>query len=163
MKTLLVIRHAKSSWALIGQSDKDRPLNDRGNKDAPEIANRLLNKKIPIDLFLSSTAVRAKQTCIHFSKVFKAENNIEFTNALYHANSKSIFEVVSSIDNKINCAAVFTHNPGITDFVNELTAAVKIDNMPTCGVFAVEASIEKWSDFEQCEKRFLFFDYPKNI
>ncbi len=164
MKTLLIIRHAKSSWALIGQSDTDRPLNNRGNKDAPEIANRLLNKNIPIDLFLSSTAVRAKETCIHFSKAFKAKNNnIQFTDDLYHASSKKIFDVIASINNEFNCAAVFTHNPGITDFVNELSTAVKIDNMPTCGVFAVEASIEKWKDFEQCDKRFVLFDYPKNI
>jgi phosphohistidine phosphatase len=68
--------------------------------------------------------------------------------------------VVSSINNYCQSAAIFSHNPGITEFVNLLTTN-RIDNMPTSGIFAVRTSIENWNEFRKGEKEFFFFDYPK--
>jgi phosphohistidine phosphatase len=162
MKTLLVVRHAKSSWANFGEADFDRPLNDRGKKDAPEMAKRLLAKNIRIDAFVSSPAKRAKKTCKAFCEVYDFDqDDILFIDKLYHAHLPVFYEVVTNLYEEHDHVAIFSHNPGITDFVNTLVKDVRIDNMPTCGVFAVEADTSSWNDFASAEKKFLFFDYPK--
>jgi phosphohistidine phosphatase len=164
MKTIYIIRHAKSSWANFDQSDFERPLNDRGHKDAPAMAKRLLDKKIDIDGFISSPALRARQTCEHFCKTYKIkEDQIVFIDSLYHAAASTISNVISKLDDRYKSIAVFTHNPGITEYVDSLIDNVEIDNMPTCGIFAVEANTEHWKDFPEAKKTFLFFDYPKNV
>ena len=163
MKQLLIIRHAKSSWDISTLNDFDRPLNARGHDDAPMMAKRLLDKKISIDAFVSSTAKRALTTAAYFAETYEAkENAIIKTPELYHASSKDFYEVIKKINDKFNSIAIFSHNPGITDFVNDLTKT-KIDNMPTCGVFAVKVNINSWKDFADAKKEFLFFDYPKAV
>lgn len=162
-KTLLIIRHAKSSWKANITDDFNRPLNERGLNDAPQMAERLKYKNIQIDLFVSSPANRAKTTAENFAAVFGVnKNSIQFIPALYHAPAKTFFEVISQQDDSINTLAIFSHNPGITEFVNQLTKNVQLDNMPTCGIFAVKIKTSKWNDFYNAEKEFLFFDYPKN-
>lgn len=162
MKTLLIIRHAKSSWSFGELSDFERPLNERGNSDAPKMAERILKKNLHIELLVTSTAKRAHQTCEHFSKILGLNNkDILKENSLYHASSEMIHDVIRQLDNKYETVAIFTHNPGVTDFVNGLIADTKIDNMPTCGIFCVESDINEWNQFEKAEKRFRFFDYPK--
>lgn len=162
MKKLYVVRHAKSSWGDFTTPDFDRPLNDRGKKNAPEMAKRLLDKKTDIDVFISSPAKRAKSTCKAFCKVYDRDDaEIVFINELYHASVETFNKVTVSIDDNFQSAIIFSHNPGITDFVNSLVNNVHIDNMPTCGVFAVEAEAESWADFFDSPKRLLFVDYPK--
>ncbi|SRR5260221_8793848 len=162
MKTLLLIRHAKSSWDIGSLNDFERPLNERGKKDAPEMAKRLLDKKIKIDAFVSSPAKRAKKTAELFCSSYnKKENDIIFISALYHASVPTFYETIETLDDSYNTVAIFSHNPGITAFVNELTASVDIDNMPTCGIFAININTEKWKAFRKSAKEFLFFDYPK--
>jgi phosphohistidine phosphatase len=164
MKTVYIIRHAKSSWANFDQTDFERPLNERGHENAVEMAERMMDKKIRIDAFISSPALRARQTCEHFCKVFsKDKNEIIFIEALYHADNATIKSVMAQTDEEYNTVAVFTHNPGISEYVNTLVEDVYIDNMPTCGVFAVTAEISNWEAFDKAEKSFLFFDFPKNI
>ncbi len=161
MKTLLVIRHAKSSWDNVFQNDFDRPLNNRGHQDAPDMAARLLEKKVGIDVFISSTAIRAFSTARYFAETYgHPETDIIGIPHLYHALPPVFYDVIAGIDSCFSAAAIFSHNPGITAFVNELTNT-RIDNMPTCGVFCVTADIDDWEDFEQAEKSFLFFDSPK--
>ena len=80
---------------------------------------------------------------------------------LYGASITAFLEVISKLDNKHKSAIIFSHNPGITEFANTLTT-VRTDNMPTCSVFAVQANVDRWSEFSKSEKNFLFFDYPKN-
>jgi phosphohistidine phosphatase len=161
VKQLLIIRHAKSSWANPGQDDFDRPLNNRGEHDAPMMAQRLLDKKIMIDAFVSSTANRAITTAGYFAETYKRKKkDILGYKKLYHAYPEKFYEVISELDDKLDTVAIFAHNPGITYFANELTAT-QIDDMPTCGVFAIKADIEKWKDFEKGKKAFWFFDYPK--
>lgn len=162
MKKLYIVRHAKSSWGDFTTPDFDRPLNERGKKDAPVMAGRLLDKKADIGVFISSPAKRAKATCREFVKVYaRDKEEIVFIDELYHASVETFYKVAGSIDDQFKSAIIFSHNPGITDFVNSLAAGAKIDNMPTCAIFAVDIETESWGDFLKAKKKFLFFDYPK--
>lgn len=161
-KILLVVRHAKSSWDIESLNDFERPLNDRGKKDAPMMAKRLVDKKILIDAFVSSPAKRAKKTAEIFCEAYgKTADTIECISMLYQAAPEDFYEVVEHLDDSFNTVAVFSHNPGITEFVNSLTDTVKIDNLPTTGVYAIQVQLNKWADFKKAKKEFLFFDYPK--
>jgi phosphohistidine phosphatase len=161
MKTLLIIRHAKSSWDIATLNDFERTLNERGKKDAPEMAQRLRDKKITIDAFISSPAKRAKKTAELFCKVYnKNKEDIVFISSLYHVTPDTFFDVIEQLDDELDSVAIFSHNPGITEFVNELVEEVMIDNMPTCSIFALQIDIAKWKDFKKAKKELLFFDYP---
>lgn len=161
MKTLLIIRHAKSSWDNSIVNDIDRPLNDRGKRDAPAMAQRLIKTNVRIGLFVSSPAKRARNTAALFIREYgRPEKEILFIPELYHASVQTFKETVSALDEKYDSVALFSHNPGITAFVNTLTS-VRLDNMPTCGVFAVTSLAEHWSEFSSAGATFWFFDYPK--
>ena len=161
MKHLILVRHAKSDWGNPGLDDFDRPLNDRGKKDAPVMARRLLDKKIHIDAFIASPAKRARKTATVFASAYKKDaDEIILRDELYMAGPTVFKEVVATADNSLKSIAIFSHNPGITDYANELTET-RIDNIPTCGVFAVKADCSSWKDFATAKKEFWFFDYPK--
>lgn len=161
MKTIYVVRHAKSSWGDLTLSDFERTLNERGHRNAPEMAQRLLDKGIRIDTFVTSTAKRAMQTSAYFIKAYKRPTDeLIQKDELYHAPASTYEEVLSSLPDQYESAAIFGHNPGITAFVNSLTPT-RIDNMPTCGIFAVEIEADRWADFSSAPKKFLFFDAPK--
>ena len=160
-KLLFLVRHAKSSWDDPSLSDLERPLNERGKKDAPEMAKRLNSKKLRIDAFVSSPAKRARQTCKYFTKEFDAKKkNIVREPKLYEAGDQSFYEVIEGFKNKWDSVAVFSHNPGITSFANSLTEN-HVDDMPTCSVLAIKIDADKWKDFKTAKKTFLFFEYPK--
>lgn len=162
MKQLILVRHAKSDWGNPGLDDADRPLNNRGKKDAPAMAQRLLDKKIKIDAFIASPAKRAAKTAKFFAEAFgKKKADIVFVEKLYLAEPGTFFSVIADTDDAFETIAVFSHNYGITDFANKLTD-VHIDNIPTCGIVAVKADCKTWADFSECKKEFLFFDYPKS-
>ena len=161
MKTLLLVRHSKSSHTFGISSDFDRPLNDRGFREAAEMGNKLFKKKIEIDQFVSSPALRAKTT----AELFVAEYNrklkeILFIPTLYHADPNNFNAVIKDLQDSYDHVALFSHNPGITDFASSLTPTA-ITNMPTSSVFAVTASIDSWKDFEKAEKKYLFFYKPE--
>jgi phosphohistidine phosphatase len=161
MKTVLLIRHAKSSWGDPMMIDFERPLNERGKKDAPAMAKKIKERNITIDAFISSPAKRAKKTAKLFTEIFRRkEDDIIYKTELYHADSATYYEVIETAGNENKTIAIFSHNPGITYFANELTE-VKLDDMPTCAVFAISADCSKWKDFRKAKKNFLFFDYPK--
>ena len=161
MKQLLLIRHAKSSWDDPSLSDFERPLNERGKKDAPEMAKRLSAKKIEIDAVVSSPAKRARQTAKYFVKKFDLKKkNVVLESKLYEAGDENFYEVVENLKNKWDSVAIVSHNPGITSFAHSLTE-MKVDDMPTCSVFAFKISADRWKDFRDARKEFLFFDYPK--
>ncbi len=162
MKILFLIRHAKAETAFT-LNDFERPLNERGKADAPMMAKRLLQKKIKIDAFISSPAKRAKKTAELFSAAYGlGDEDIIYVSALYQAPPEIFFEVISHLDEPFNSVAIFAHNPGITHLAQELVPEIKLDNMPTCAVLAVQADIPSWSAFAKSKKEFLFFDYPKN-
>lgn len=162
MKTLLLVRHAKSSWAEPGLNDFDRPLNDRGKKDAPEMAKRIKDKGVKIDAFVSSPAKRAKRTARFFAEEYGLDKEaIILAENLYMAGPSSFVQAIAALKDKDDTVALFSHNPGITEFASTLTS-VRVDEMPTCAVYAVQVQTDSWKDFENAEKKFLFFDYPKN-
>jgi phosphohistidine phosphatase len=160
MKSLLIIRHAKSSWD-FDVEDFDRPLNHRGETDAPEMAKRLLKKDIKIDAFISSPAKRAFTTASYFADAFdEKKKNIIVVPSLYEPSTEDFFAAIKGLEKDVKTAAIFSHNPGITAFANKLVPHA-VDDMPTCAVFGVKADIKNWEDFAEAKKEFWFFDYPK--
>jgi phosphohistidine phosphatase len=163
MKTLFLVRHAKSAGQYSAPTDFERPLNEQGIRTAPLMARYLLKKKIPIDQFVSSPALRAKSTAQLFMKEYQRDQQeLLLIQELYHASTELFTEIVSRLDDRFDQVALFSHNPGITDFASSLTA-VKIDNMPTSSVFGITVPIERWKDFAAAPKSFLLFEYPKNL
>ena len=162
MKTVILIRHAKSDWNSPFEKDFDRPLNARGNRDAPVMAGRLTDKMPQVDALISSPATRALSTAEYFADAYGySPDQIIRIPELYHANAGRFYEIIENTDDRFNNIIVFSHNVGITDFVNSLTS-VKIDSMPTCGMFGIRIPILSWTGFRAAGKNFWFFDYPKN-
>ncbi len=161
MKQLILVRHAKSSWSDFKVTDFDRPLNERGKHDAPMMAQRLIDKKIGIDAFVSSPAKRARKTAEFFVKAYGFDKkSILFIEELYLAEPPTFFKVIQGFDDQFETIALFSHNNGITDFANQLTTT-RIDEIPTCGVFAVRSGISHWSEFGPEENELWFADFPK--
>ena len=163
MKTIILVRHAKSSWDDFSLKDEERPLTDRGKKNAPDMAKRLLKKKIPIDAILSSPAKRAKSTAEYFAKEYDIpKKKIYLIPELYMASNEAFVKTIRNAPEKADSIALFSHNNGITQFANALSET-RIDHMPTCSVFAVKADIDSWQQFEPGKNEFYFFDYPKSL
>src|SRR5687768_2157642 len=157
MKSVIIIRHAKSSWDQPGVDDFDRPLNDRGKEDAPKMAKRLEERNINIDAFISSSAKRARKTASIFIKELGGQkDDVILVPELYLAGPEAFYNVIAQAPASASTIALFAHNPGITEFANELTD-VRIDDMPTCAIFAVKAEIQDWSAFKDAEKQYWFF------
>lgn len=162
MKTLLLIRHAKSSWNDPDVDDFDRPLNKRGKQNAPEMANRLRSRGIVPELLIASPAKRTRNTARLMAKEWHYDKDaILLEDELYLCYASTFLKMITRIDDDIDTVAIFAHNPGITDFANYITQEIRIDNIPTSGVFAVKANIDSWKEFDSANKHFLFFDYPK--
>lgn len=163
MKTLLLIRHAKSSWNNVTLPDFERSLNERGKHDAPLMAKQIKDKKIEIDAFVSSPAKRAKKTAEIFMDEFDAkEKKLILIPSLYEATSEKFYDAIENLKDKYDTVALIAHNPGITDFINSLECS-PVYNMPTCAVYAIKIKTKNWKEFREAKKEFLFFEYPKNI
>lgn len=164
MKTLYVIRHAKSSWDVKTLGDIERPLNDRGKRDAPRMGKRLKEKDIHPDLIISSPAKRAFSTAKKIARILKyPKDAIRIVDKLYHADEDAMLQVVNNLKDKHSIVIMFGHNPGLTDFVNSiLSEELDIDNVPTCGVVAFQFQSERWEQVTWGTGKILFFDYPKS-
>jgi len=157
-----MIRHAKAGWGGFTLSDFERPLEISGMKDAEKMAIRLKVRHLKIEMFISSTALRARTTAEIISEnYFNQKVAVNYYDNLYHASPEVIASRVASLENQWNTVAIVCHNPGITEFVNMLVKQVKIDDMPTCGIFAVSAACDQWENWDAANKTFLFFDYPR--
>lgn len=161
MKTLTLLRHAKSSWDTPGLADKDRPLNKRGFRDAPEMAVRLQEASIRPSLILSSPAVRAWET----AKVVAQQIGypLEFLQReadLYLASRRKLIEVIGRQDNGFNSMLVVAHNPGLTDLANYLVAGLT-DNLPTSGIVSINLASDEWDLRQTGNNELLVYDYPK--
>jgi len=138
-------------------------LNERGKADAPVMVKRLLLKAIKLDALVASPAVRAKRTAELFAEILQIPvSEIIFISALYQASADVFYDVISGLPDTLNTVALFSHNPGISYFVNSLNTKIQIDNMPTCAIFAVSADTTEWAGFGKAKKEALFFDFPKN-
>lgn len=162
MKTLLLVRHAKSGWENRSLSDFERALTDRGKSDAKLMAKRIEEKDIKINALISSSAKRAKETAEIFLKELQIDKkNLQLLDSLYEASVKNFYNTVEGLNDEDKTVALFSHNPGITEFVNSLDFQQSYD-MPTCAIFAFKIETKHWKDFSQTKKEFLFFDYPKS-
>lgn len=161
-RLLCMIRHAKSSWKEPGQADYDRPLNDRGQRDAPMMGAKLKELGIKPDLIISSTAKRAQATARKIAGAIGYDKDaIRWVDKLYHCGPDTFEEVIYGLDASINTVFIVAHNPGITEFVNQLSPSFRIDNMPTCGIVGASFAVDEWSDFDTAEKEIILFEYPK--
>jgi phosphohistidine phosphatase len=161
MKRLFLVRHAKSSWDDPSLDDIDRPLNNRGKRNAPEMGIRLRKQGIIPDLLISSPANRAHTTAKRISEeIGYPKKKIQIEDRLYHGSSNSMLSVIHSQNNTINSVMLFGHNPGFTDFANML-CGINIYNIPTAGIVAIDFSIDDWSEVSYNTGELVFFDYPK--
>jgi phosphohistidine phosphatase len=161
-KQLILVRHGKSDWATGGISDFDRPLNHRGHKNAPEMAERLSKKALVPQLIVSSPAKRALTTAKHFGDVWKMpQQDIQQESDIYEANPTALLHVVNRLNNSYERVALFGHNPGLTDFVNYLADA-HIYNMPTAGLAVIDFPVDDWAEVSQHTGKLFLFDAPKN-
>lgn len=144
MKTLFIIRHAKSSWDNTSLNDFERPLNTRGLRDAPLAGQNLVDRKENFDLIISSPAVRAIATArLIASELAYHGSAIQQDHSFYHASPKTIIRAINQVGDKVNSLAVFGHNPGLTDLVNEL-ADFDLPNLPTAGIVKISFPFHSW-------------------
>ena len=161
MKILYLVRHAKSSWKDESISDAERPLNKRGERDAPFMAELLCLKGIQPDLLVSSPALRALSTAKIFAKSFEyLEGRIEIDDRAYLAETSEIWKIIKSFDDGSDSVMLFGHNPGLTEFVN-LFDNVYIDNVPTSAVICIAFSAENWKESNSDKAKVLWVEYPK--
>lgn len=163
MKTLYVVRHAKSSWDHPDLADFDRPLADRGENDAPRMGGRLKEYKQFPDLVVTSSAVRALNTAKIISKAIGFPVESIITNRkIYHADSETLLEIVRKFPDEKECVMLVGHNPGLTYFVNKLIDQ-DIENIPTCGIIRAELKITRWGSFKWGCGKMISFDTPKSL
>jgi phosphohistidine phosphatase len=159
MKNLILLRHAKSSWKDTSLDDFDRPLSNRGRKDAPKVAQSLKQKGIQIDLIISSSAKRTKETANIFADILNYNSEIIFDSRLYEASEGHILLVINQLDNRFENVLLVCHNPGITNLVNYLSDSF-IENIPTSGIVGLLTE-HFWREVNEKSCSCLFYDYPK--
>jgi phosphohistidine phosphatase len=162
MKTLTLVRHAKSSWKDNSLADRDRPLNKRGKRDAPEMGRRIAAAGVRPSLIVSSPAVRAWTTAkIIANEIGYPREFLQRDSTLYLASVNGILDVIVSQDAGFNNLMLVGHNPGFTDFANYLVPGLT-NNMPTAGVVSVELDTDDWSLYDKPDVTLLLYDFPKN-
>lgn len=160
MKTLYIVRHAKSSWEYSGIDDIDRPLKKRGIKDA-HLMSKFLSKKIDRpDVFVSSSANRALHTAVIFCENFEYPlSNIKIKKQLYSFSDGYLVKTVNALDDGFNSAIIFSHDHGINSFVNKF-GSKPISHVSTCGVIGIKFEEKHWKNIKK-GKTFLI-EFPKN-
>ena len=162
MHTLYLVRHAKSSWDNPGIRDFDRPLNGRGERNAPEMAGRLKARGLRPQLIVASGARRAHATAKLMAGVFGyAKADIEIVDALYEASPRVWLEQIRALPAGIDTVMMVGHNPEITALVAELCPEARIDNVPTCGVLCLDYEARDWAGIARAKPVSWDFDYPK--
>lgn len=162
MKKLILIRHAKSSWSTPAQRDFDRPLNDRGQRDAPVMGSRLKAAGLRPDLVIASTARRAEETARHIAAGTGYDTDrILWQESLYHCAPAVFEEVLADVSDDVETVFIVAHNPGISEFAASLDASRSVHHMPTCATVGIAADVHRWSDFVQADTRLFLFDSPK--
>jgi len=160
MKTIYLVRHAKSFCGDQSTPDFDRPLNKRGKRDAPFMGEILNDKKVKPDLIISSPAKRAKKTAIAIAnEISYPEKKIVFKEELYEATINTLLKILQKLDERHNTIMIFGHNPGLTLLNNHISNQY-IDNIPTCGIVALTLN-KNWNELNKNTCEFLYFEYPK--
>jgi phosphohistidine phosphatase len=161
MKTLLLMRHAKSSWADPTLSDLDRPLNKRGTKAAPRMGKFMRKQGVRLDLVLSSPARRAAQTSKFLMDAADIECDLRHDERLYGAGAAELLEVVRGIEESCDGILLVGHNPGMEDFVELLTG--KAEAMPTAALAKVALHVERWADVRESSGDLEWLVRPKEL
>jgi phosphohistidine phosphatase len=161
MKTLLLLRHAKSSRKDTGVRDFDRPLNQRGLKAAPSIGRLIRKRKLQLDLVLSSPAERARQTTQLVVEAAGLKTEARYDERIYEATSARLFEVVSQIDDEANIVMLVGHNPGLEELLEALTGEAR--SLPTAALACIELNIEKWNKVRAEGAQLAWLAKPKEL
>ncbi|MDY6790602.1 MAG: histidine phosphatase family protein [Thermodesulfobacteriota bacterium] len=161
MKTLYLVRHAKSSWKYPHLDDFERPLNKRGRKSAPLMGKILKKLKVAPDLVISSPANRAAMTArIIADKIKYPLDKIRYSEAIYHVSANALIHFIKQMDDAVNKVMVVGHNPALTDLANYFGGR-SISNIPTCGIFCVDLDISLWAKISAHCGKLKFFEFPK--
>jgi phosphohistidine phosphatase len=162
VKTLFLMRHAKSDWGHFGLADRDRPLNERGRRDAPFMAKQLLDRQVgTLDLLICSPALRTRTTAALVAQTLGYDAaQIRIEDELYEASRENYFAVIKRLDSTLNRVLILGHNNTITDVVNSLSPQY-ISELPTAGIVALHFNVKDWTDATRATAKFGFFDYPK--
>ena len=162
MKTLLILRHAKSSWKNASLSDHDRPLNKRGKRDAPRMGKLLQEQGLVPDRIISSTAKRARKTATAIAKACDCEDKVELTSEFYHAGPGAYLAVLQNVSDDNQRVMVVGHNPGMEGLVAHLTG--RMETMPTAALAHVALPIEPWTELDyEVQGELLDLWYPKGL
>jgi len=162
MKTLYLVRHAKSSWATAAQADRDRPLNERGLHDVALMGQRLAERGVEPDVMLSSPATRAHTTAQHIAKALgvKGKHIVE-VERLYDATADQILGVVQALGQEPKRVMVFGHNPGMSELSQRF--ASEITHMPTCAVAEFRFDVTSWAGLGDRKPVQVAFDFPRKV
>lgn len=160
MKTLYIVRHAKSSWEYDGIADIDRPLKKRGIKDAHLLSNHLVETLKKPDVFVTSSANRALHTAIIFCENFGYPMaNLKIKRQLYSFSDGYLVKTIKALDDSFDSAIIFSHDHGINTFVNKY-GSKPIAHVPTCGVIGIEFDITNWKSIKKGKT--ILIETPKN-
>ena len=163
MKTLYLLRHAKSSWSFDELSDQERPLNDRGRDDAPAMGQALAKRRICPDLIVSSPAVRAMSTAVLVAREMQyPHEKITVESGIYGADADDLLTIIKDLPDTANSVLLVGHNPTITETANALSPS-SINEMPTAAVVCLHFACEQWSEVSKVNAEFYFYDYPRNV
>ena len=161
MKHLLLVRHAKSSWDDPEQRDFDRPLNERGKRNASEMGKRLLERHWKTDMLISSPAKRAIKTARLLAReTGYDEDAIVQEMSIYEASIDDLKYIVKVMDERVNNVMLVGHNPGMSQLAMLLTGNHGLQ-LPTCGMVAISLRIKHWKELRPDCGNLLWFDYPK--
>ena len=161
MKTIYLVRHAKSSWKYPDLDDFERPLNKRGRKNAPFMGTILNKLKVAPDIILSSPANRASMTArIIADKIGYPLEKILYSENIYDFNANALIDVIKQLDNVVHKAMLVGHNPALTELSNYIGDEV-ISNIPTAGIFCAELDIPSWAKIGARCGKLAFFEFPK--
>ena len=161
MKTLFLIRHAKSSWEDASLADHDRPLNPRGLRDAPFMAKMLRAREGQVDHIISSPANRAYTTASYFAEAMEIDlDKIDIQKRIYEAFESDVLSIIRATNDQFQRILVFGHNPTFTGLANQFSTQY-IPNVPTCGIVKIEAEIAHWKDFSPQTGKQTAFYFPK--
>jgi phosphohistidine phosphatase len=161
LKTVYILRHAKSSWSNPGLADIERPLNKRGKKDAPLMANVMKRFNYFPEMIILSPSVRTQATVKPIVKTLKLkEYQLEIDESLYHGYYDNYEEIIRQLDPELKSVMLVGHNPGITFIANSCTGPI-LDNVPTCGLLVIQSEIEDWKSFSFSESTLVKYHFPK--
>lgn len=163
MKTLYIIRHAKSNWDNPSLMDKERPLKKRGKKDALVMGEWLKQQKEKPQLFVSSPAKRAFSTAKRIASIINnSKLEIKQNEQLYFNGTGKILDVIRSTKDEVQVLAIFGHNPDVTLLANQFEGD-PILNVPTCGILKIEFDVDKWKKIGVTNGKIRKFEVPKNL